>query len=249
MSLETLSLFSTLADAVGDALRAVDDWGLSGDRAGQYRADLVADEIVLNGLADAGLAVLSEESGITGDGVSSPIVIVDPLDGSTNASRGLPWFATSLCLVDEQGPIAALVRNQANGDTFTAERDRPALRNGRPIRPSGCEVLSEAFIGVNGLPARHHGWQQFRAYGASALDVCMVACGVLDGYVDFDTEAHGVWDYAGAMFICERAGAVVVDAFGRDLIVRDHTARRTPVAAGTQELLDVLLAARSSVQN
>ena len=57
-------------------------------------------------------------------------------------------------------------------------------------------------------------------------------------------DAHGVWDYLGGMLICEEAGAVVVDASGRDLVVLDHAARRTPVAAATPELLDALLGVR-----
>ncbi len=43
------------------------------------------------------------------------MVVIDPLDGSTNASRGVPWFATALCLVDDDGPAVALVANQAIG--------------------------------------------------------------------------------------------------------------------------------------
>ena len=54
-------------------------------------------------------------------------------------------------------------------------------------------------------------------------------------------DAHGVWDYLGGVLLCTEAGASVVDAFGRDLVVLDHDDRRTPVAAATPELLDVLL--------
>ena len=57
-------------------------------------------------------------------------------------------------------------------------------------------------------------------------------------------DAHGVWDYLAASLICAEAGVRVVDAAGRDLVVLDHAARRTPVAAATPELLDALLAIR-----
>ena len=73
-----------------------------------------------------------------------------------------------------------------------------------------------------------------------------MATGVLDGYVDCSFDAHGSWDYLGGMLVCLEAGACVVDAAGRDLVVLDHGARRTPVAAATPGLLDQLLAARSS---
>ena len=64
----------------------------------------------------------------------------------------------------------------------------------------------------------------------------LVAAGVLDGYVDCISEAHGAWDHAGGSLICREAGAVVVDCWDRDLFVLDHEARRTPIAAATPEL-------------
>ena len=80
--------------------------------------------------------------------------------------------------------------------------------------------------------------------GASALDICAVASGSFDGFVDMSVDAHGVWDYLGALLVLEEAGGQVVDAFGRDLVVLDDTARRTPVAASDSTLLDVLLTHR-----
>jgi fructose-1,6-bisphosphatase/inositol monophosphatase family enzyme len=80
--------------------------------------------------------------------------------------------------------------------------------------------------------------------GAAALDLCHVAGGVLDGYVDCMAEAHGVWDYLASVLICREAGAHVVDLLGRDLVVLDRSARRTPVAAATPALLAQLVAAR-----
>ncbi len=103
-----------------------------GDRPGQYRLDLAVDAAVLEVLRAAGVGVLSEESGIT-VGDSPIVVVVDPVDGSTNASRGIPWYACSLCAVDDEGPIAALVVNLATGTRYSAERGRGALRDGEPI--------------------------------------------------------------------------------------------------------------------
>lgn len=242
---DVLTLFASIAEAVGVALRDVGDWGPSGLRDGQYAADLVADRIVLDALADAGLSVLSEESGLTTRG-GDALVIVDPLDGSTNASRGVPWYATSLCLADEQGAAVGLVRNQASGVTYSAVRGGGAWCGGQQLSASACVNLGDAFVGLSGLPSRHLGWRQFRAFGAVALDLCLVASGALDGFIDCSVDAHGVWDYAAGVLICQEAGADVVDALGRDLLVRDPAIRRTPVGAATPELLFQLLAARSS---
>jgi myo-inositol-1(or 4)-monophosphatase len=253
VSRRVLGLFHDVADRVGHLLRTARDWGPSGRRDGQYAVDLVTDEAALALLHGAGFAVLSEESGRTEPpgGGAGGVVVIDPLDGSTNASRGLPWFATALCLVDDDGPAVALVANQASGERFAAVRGQGAWRGqgraggplGGPLQPSGCAHLGAAIVGISGTPLGG-GWAQFRALGASALDLSLVAAGVLDGFVDMSPDAHGVWDYAAASLICAEAGAVVVDAHGRDLVVLDHTARRTPVGAATPELLDALLAVR-----
>ena len=242
---DVAELFVSIADAVGEALRSNLDWGPSGVRDGQYSVDLVADEIVLASLAAADLSVLSEESGLT-IREGRPLVIVDPLDGSTNASQGVPWFATSLCLADDDGLAVALVRNLGSGVTYTAARGEGAWCDGVRIHASGCATLSDAFVGLSGLPPHHLGWRQFRAFGASALDLCLVASGVLDGFIDCSVDAHGVWDYAAATLICAEAGAHVVDGRHRMLLVRDPAMKRTPVAAATEALLAELLEARQS---
>jgi fructose-1,6-bisphosphatase/inositol monophosphatase family enzyme len=232
-------------DAIADALGAAPDWGLSGTRPGQHHSDVAADAAAVAVLTAAGLAVLSEESGATGE--SATVVVLDPLDGSTNASRGVPWYAVSLCAVDGDGAAAALVANLATTERFEATRGGGARRRtGGRLKPSSCTELADALVGVSGWPPHHFGWRQYRALGAAALDLCAVASGMLDGFVDCSRDAHGVWDYAGALLVCAEAGAPLVDAHGRDLLTLDLTARRTPVAAGTPELLDALVAARGS---
>jgi fructose-1,6-bisphosphatase/inositol monophosphatase family enzyme len=241
---DVLPVLEEAAVAVRRALDGLDDWGLAGTaKTSQYLSDLAADDAAIAVLDAAGFGVMSEESG--DHEVERPIVVViDPVDGSTNAARGIPWFATSLCALDEDGPLAALVVNQASGVTFTAVRGGGAYRDGTPIHSSGAVDLGESIVGLSGFPARHLGWKQFRALGAAALDLCAVAAGVLDGYLDCSRDAHGPWDYLGGLLVCAEAGAVVVDAFGRELVVRGHDDRRTPVAAASPSLLGQLLAAR-----
>jgi fructose-1,6-bisphosphatase/inositol monophosphatase family enzyme len=260
---QILQLFDELADAVIGSLGDLSDWELSGDRPTQYRHDVVVDELILPRLSAAGFAVLSEESGLVGRAANGYTVVVDPVDGSTNASRGLPWFATSLCAVDGGGPAAALVVNLASGERFRALRGQGVEttnpmrsvaaagsdREGRVWRPgpggSGCRDIGSAIIGVSGLPPEHGGWDQFRALGAAALDLCAVATGRLDGFIDID-RAHGVWDFLGAALICAEAGVLVADGNGEELVVLDPQARRSPVAAATPELLAQLLELVSS---
>ena len=245
-----LDLLSATAAAVAEALAGdradgPGSWRDRGERPGQYRIDLVADAAALEVLRAAGVGILSEESGLEDRG-SGLVVAVDPVDGSTNASRHLPWYATSLCAVDGDGARAALVVNLVSGEEFEAVRGGGATRNGQAIAPGASARLDQSLVGLSGYPPRYLGWKQFRALGAVALDLCAVATGVLDGYVDCSWNAHGPWVYLGGMLVCVEAGASVVDADGRDLVVLDHTDRRTPVAASTPELLAELVAARAS---
>lgn len=242
---DALGLLRDVAVVVADALARSSDWAPAGTRPGQYRSDLTADAAASDVLDRAGVGVLSEESGLR-NGDRPVLVVIDPLDGSTNAHRRLPWYATSLCAVDADGPLAAVVVNLASGVRFEAVRDRGATCDGVALRHSGCTVLGDAVVGLSGLPPHHLGWRQFRAYGAAALDLCAVAAGVLDGFIDCSPDAHGVWDYLGGWLVCREAGVPVVDAHGRDLLVRDPAVRRTPVAAATPELLAQIVAARSA---
>lgn len=253
-----LATLHAAADAVAAALAAVTDWGPSGVRDGQYAADLAADDAALAVLRAAGLGILSEETGLHAGPAGGLVAIVDPLDGSTNASHGVPWFATSICAVDAGGPRVALVANQAGlvgggRGRYWAVRGAGAWfgdGEAQPVRlaASGVTAMGDAIVGLSGLPPHHLGWRQFRALGASALDLCLVAAGTLDAFVDCSVDAHGVWDYAAGTLICREAGAAVADALDRELIVLAHEARRTPVAAATDQLLAAALRARRWAQ-
>ncbi|MBI4882928.1 MAG: inositol monophosphatase [Actinobacteria bacterium] len=243
MKPDRLSLLHEVADSVAAALAGVTDFGPSGGRRGQYGLDVVANQAALAVLRRAGVGALSEESEFE-PGLTGEVVVIDPIDGSTNASRGVRYFATALCLVDADGPAVALVANQATGERYWAQRGGGAWCDGARLHPSHCCDVSDAIIGLNGMPPSPLGYSQFRALGAVALDLCHVSAGVLDGYVDCVDEAHGVWDYLAAVLVCREAGAEVADLHGRDLVVLDHAARRTPIAAATPDLLAQLTTAR-----
>jgi fructose-1,6-bisphosphatase/inositol monophosphatase family enzyme len=241
---ELLEVLRDAARAVRAALDRLDDWGTAGTRPGQYFSDLVADEAVLGVLDAAGLGVLSEESG-DHHRDRELLVVVDPVDGSTNASRQLPWYATSLCLLDADGPRVGLVVNQATGDRYEAIRGAGARRNGEPMQPSRAARMADALVCVVACPPEPLGWRQVRALGAAALDLCAVAAGQLDAFIDFSAEGHAPWDYLAGALICSEAGAVIADRHGRDLVVRAGNERRAPVAASTPALLAEALEARA----
>jgi fructose-1,6-bisphosphatase/inositol monophosphatase family enzyme len=207
------------------------------ERPGQYRLDLVADAAILPVLHAADLRVLSEESGWTGPDDAEVTVVVDPVDGSTNCARGIPYWAISLCALDADGPWCALVQHGATGARYTAVRGGGAQLDRAPISAAATTEIERAVVALSGWPPVALRWRQFRALGSAALALCDVAAGHLDGYLDGHPDQHAPWDYLGALLVCREAGALVVDADERELVALDGDARRQLVAAGTKELL------------
>jgi fructose-1,6-bisphosphatase/inositol monophosphatase family enzyme len=242
-----IAVLNDVTAAVHHALADLDDWGPAGTRPGQYFSDLAADEVAVAMLVDAGLGVLSEETGLHHPD-RDLVVALDPVDGSTNASRKVPWYATSLAAVDGDGIRAAVVVNQATGDRFEALRGAGATCNGRPLSTTGCPTMADAIVGLNGWPSAHLGWRQFRALGSAALDICAVGRGQLDAYIDCSDHAQAPWDYLGGVLVCREAGGLVVDAGGRDLLCLGLHDRRAPVAAASEKLLAEALEARAGLR-
>lgn len=237
-----LEVINSAVNAVVEVLGEQRDWGPSGLRPGQYAFDLTADAAAVRVLHEGGLRVLSEESGA--DTKPGTIAVIDPVDGSTNASRGLPCFATSICVVDDSGPLVSVVYNHGTGERYTASRGRGARRDGVSLTPRTPPPLPEAVIAVNGLPSAHGGWAQYRVLGSAALEICAVADGRLDGYIDFSEGGLGPWDYLGALLVCKEAGVDACDARGRDLVTLDGRSRLHPVVA-SHPLMDDLMRVRA----
>jgi fructose-1,6-bisphosphatase/inositol monophosphatase family enzyme len=210
------------------------------ERPGQYRLDVVADDAVVAVLLSAGVRVLSEESGWSGPDDAEITVVVDPVDGSTNCSREIPYWAISLCALDGDGPWCALVQHGVTGARYTAIRGEGAYLDHRPIVSSDTAELERAVVALSGWPPERLPWRQFRALGSAALALCDVAAGHIDGYLDGHPDQHAPWDYLGALLVCHEAGVSVADADGRELVELDPDVRRQLVAGGTRELFDRL---------
>ena len=246
LGMEASSFFELSEQISGEimfSLSSLEDWGAAEGHPGQYRHDVIADEIATPQLIAAGLGVVSEESGPTGLDKSF-VAIIDPIDGSTNANLGLPWYALSLCLVHSEEAIASFVKNLATGETFIAELGSGAEKDGHKIVVSGVTDIENSILVFNDLPTKHFGWRQYRALGSAALDLCKVADGSFDGFVDMG-EGLALWDYAGAALICREAGAKITDSESNpifyELTGMRRTQRRQLVCAGSDELHNTIL--------
>lgn len=207
--------------------------GYSGQRDTQYHLDLAADAVAVDFLVAAGFRVLSEESGFSGE--SEYVAVLDPIDGSTNCDRTIPFFSTSIAVLHGEDLIAGLVVNQANGTRYWATKGNGAFRDGQRIATSGCREIAGSLVSFSGLPERHIGWGQIRALGSAALEFCLVADGSLDLYTVAQQSTLNPWDYLAGKLIAQESGAFVADYAGEELDIAVAAVRR-PLVAATSEL-------------
>ena len=175
--------------------------------------------------------ILGEE-GAARAGTSGVRWVVDPIDGTVNYFLGLPQYAVSIG-VEVDGVIrVGVVVNAATGAEFIAVRGRGATADGHPIvvretRPLDRAVISTGYNYEPPIRARQAAAvaalvvrvADIRRFGSCALDLCALAAGQSDGYVE---EGCMPWDYAAGGLIAQEAGAVVEvlpGASGRALIV------------------------------
>lgn len=243
-----IRVFFETADAIAEKVSGGLSWAKSSGHTGQHQGDIDADKVGIEIITGNGFRVFSEESGYstlstTDNGSSADvIVVIDPVDGSTNASKGIPFYSVSLCAVINGVPVVGLVRNLVSGDVYIGEAGKGSTKNGKPISPSQVREISKAVIGINGYSPKYLGWAQYRAFGSAALELCMVAEGSLDGYIDLSRASLASWDVLGGLLICIESGATIVCQDGTSYAATDLEGRKRIVAAGTEELAQELRA-------
>jgi myo-inositol-1(or 4)-monophosphatase len=227
--------------------------GASGDRT--LVADREAEKELVSSLsAVPGLRIVSEEAGEIGDSRASMVAVIDPLDGSSNFSRGIPFYCTSVAIVEGKTIDKArvgLVRNLVNGDVYYAEKGMGARKNGAPIGTSGVVSLEEAVASVDISRTRPGIFVSLTPlltdvkrqvhFGANALELCLLAEGKTDAFVDI-RGAMRIVDLAAAYLIAKEAGAVVTRPDGGPLRVPlDLKERFSYVASGNGQLHERVL--------
>jgi myo-inositol-1(or 4)-monophosphatase len=172
---------------------------------------------------------LAEESGGAALGSSNPGYqwIIDPLDGTTNFTRGIPHFAVSIACLREGRVEHAVILDPVRREEFTASRGAGAQLNGRRLRVSPRTHLKEAVLGT-GIPFREPATARLDAYvatlrefagrtegirraGAATLDLAYVAAGRLDGFWEMGLQP---WDIAAGSLLVQEAGGLVADFDG-----------------------------------
>jgi myo-inositol-1(or 4)-monophosphatase len=145
--------------------------------------------------------------------------VVDPIDGTVNFLYGMPWYAISLAAVRDGRSVAGAVIEPASGRLWSAALGAGATCDGRPLRVSGESDVALSLLAtgfsydakrrtrqINMIGGMLPHVRDMRRAGAAALDLCAVAAGWVDGYVEHGTNW---WDWAAAALIASEAGAVV----------------------------------------
>jgi myo-inositol-1(or 4)-monophosphatase len=216
-------------------------------------ADLASEELIIERIQSyyPKHSILAEEAGnavvIGGDNTWK--WIIDPLDGTTNFAHGYPCFCVTLALEHDTEIVLGVTFDPTRNELFAAERGHGASLNGKPIRVSETEALSEALI-VTGFPydfkrrddfARH--LTRFlvesrgvRRDGSAAIDMAYVACGRFDGFWE---EGLNPWDMAAGLLLIEEAGGQVSGYKGANFNIYEP-----PIVASNglihSQMLDVL---------
>jgi myo-inositol-1(or 4)-monophosphatase len=231
--MDFLTCCTELADAVAEAISPFVGTPEGGERTGMgadgtptQRIDQVAESCILAYLADKPLArtLISEEAGRVDLGGETGTLFLDPIDGTYNAVTGIPFYALSIAYAEDGVLRNAFVRDLARGETFSAERGKHAYLDGKPIRVSVTSSLEKSALSLYGRkfdPGRVFNLGQkvrrWRLLGASALELCYIGCGRIDGFIDLRGTLR-VTDAAAGMLVCTEAGGTVSDLEGRPLV-------------------------------
>jgi myo-inositol-1(or 4)-monophosphatase len=183
-------------------------------------ADHAAERLIRERLASArpGDGFLGEEGG-DAEGSSGLRWVVDPLDGTINFLFGIPQWAVSIACEDSEGTLAGVIYDPMRDELWTAERDGPALLDGREIHGSERSDLATTLVATGfGYDAAVREYQagivaellpqvrDIRRFGSAALDLAWTAAGRYDAFYERGLNA---WDLAAGELLCRRAGLAV----------------------------------------
>ena len=197
-----------------------------------------------------GSGFLCEEEDFS-DLVHPDVWIIDPIDGTTNYSRGNENCCISVALVHDGEPSLGVVYSPWRGELYTAEKGKGAFRNGKPIhvsgRPFGNGLLFTAMSTYRKDLARtcsdiiydvYMECNDVRRTGSAAVELCLMAAGFAELYFEMRLMP---WDYAAAALILREAGGSIA---GPDGNAPSLTSPSLIVAANTpsncQHLLEIV---------
>ncbi len=224
--------------------------GIGADGDPTYKIDALAEDkaIELIEKTDFHGKIITEERGIIQIGTREETIWLDPIDGSRNCYRNIPYYALSIALFQKAIFINGFIQNLANGDEFLSYNGmvtlnrKPVKTIPRPLHKVGIiAIRPETKRGFKCLQYIQENVQFIRIMGAAALDIAYITSGAVDAFLDLERGLKTV-DYAAAQPLLELAGGVVSDLQGKSIILQeDLTARATMLASSNTNLHSKLL--------
>ena len=203
--------------------------------------------------------IISEEIGLVGDLSGQPIVLIDPVDGSTNAFRNVPFYSSAITIVDGykfSDVVSAGVVDLVNGDRILSNDNGKVLFNGNSVKPSSTNILDDAYISVNMRIRDMDNEKKWlisllreirypRFLGSAALETAYVAVGKSNAFIQIIPNLR-TFDCIGALFLVKSAGGWV-EFLNNDI---DNVDLRKPerfsyVAASNSTIGDLIMSFRT----
>ncbi|MDD3792645.1 MAG: D-fructose 1,6-bisphosphatase [Candidatus Bathyarchaeota archaeon] len=233
----------TIQDEISPCLRTLNEpqvnlgVGAGGDVT--KPVDLAAETAIVATLKKHGVSftLISEESGFKefGDSPKTCFVTVDPVDGTTNLLHGLPFYAASIAISSKpelEAVYAGMVADLVHDLTYFAFKDQGAYKNGVKIETSKTVSLDEALVGldmnayqgkviVSTVAGLIENTRHIRHFGANALEICYVADGSTDAFIDLRGKIRTT-DVAAGFLIVKEAGGIVTDVDDKEINVPLH---------------------------
>ena len=218
--------------------------------------DLVAEDKVIEILeqTERPVTLISEEIGELkiGKGHSEAVFVVDPLDGTRNALKNIPAYGISVAIADPKGLSNSLedlhkltigdielgfVKNFATDDIYSAQKGKGARLNGEPIKPSSRKDVMGSSIGayiyradISKVDRLCQTVSSMRILGSVAIELCYVADGTYDAFLDVRGNLRIV-DISAAKLIIEESMGIVTDERCRSLKSGLNVTDRTSIIA------------------
>jgi fructose-1,6-bisphosphatase/inositol monophosphatase family enzyme len=229
------------------------DLGMGADGTPTKLIDDEAEKTALRVLEESGLKlnILSEECGLI-DNAGEYTLVMDPIDGTHNAIRGIPFYSISLAIGKEKLSDVkyGIVRNLVSGDTFWAEKGKGAFLNDSPLRTKAFhqkDSLYSIYVGRRATPRTYRVAnipRRARALGCASLEMCLVATGAFDMYfLNYHPANYAmrVIDIAASSLILREAGGEVFnDSYDILDMPFEITARTNVIAVGDIQALEYL---------
>jgi myo-inositol-1(or 4)-monophosphatase len=231
--------------------------GAGGDQ--MKLVDLAAEKAIIEVLLknSVSFTLISEESGIKEFGAKAKecFVTTDPIDGTTNLTHGLPFYCSSIAVSRKpmlSGVYAGMVTDLFHGTTYTAVEGKGAYRDGEKIATSTVASLKEAVVGLdlNTYKVKEIAPQltdliahtkHIRHFGANALELCFVAEGLTDAFVDIRGKLRTT-DVAAGFLMIKEAGGIITAPDGQAVDVKlDPKQKLKFIASGNKQIHKLIL--------